>query len=198
MATPLSATARIVLPVVSGGKTHTYRAYVRNLQLVAGVWTVNSRAVDANDMSFPAAAQGMWDALSYVFATGTANPVARLEELDGVTWVIRDTFATAGAHQSGSVVLASAAILSLRDQTFLPVKVEVLDTVLTGLQNYESPPSGTSAEAMIVKQYTADFTVTAAPFQWQVGRSNQFLADSPFVSFVVAPNRHLRLIHGLV
>ena len=197
MAQELLATARIVFPIETSSNIHKIVAYVRGLTPVGGSWNVNTRTLDENDLPWDDAAQGFWDAYSYLLATAVVAPTAQLEEIDNGVWIPLANAALTGGNDSGDIVQASQLTATFRDTAFKKMKVVFLEGSFV-------PPFASSIVTAFgggvtngLKQWTSSHTVTNPPYTWQVSRGNRYLATSPFVRGVATYNRRLRRDRGL-
>lgn len=199
MSTPLSASGRIVVPYTADGLTHRCVAYVRNPQLVGGVYQINSRTTDANDTTFAHAADGMIETMSYLFATTVAFSAAILELLSGIVWTPVATHTFGGTdHTSGTtIVSAIQQTLTLRDVNFKKVRVITMEGRFSGLAKSISTGAFGDARDTYIKQFTPLNTVPYAPYLWQVGRGDQYIQSSGLVSYIQAFNRKIRRARGL-
>lgn len=197
MATPLAATARIVLPITNMGVETRPSVYVRNLQHVGSDWMINSRPFDNNDLDWEDCAQSLWDTVSRLQDDATAPPVAELQELVDGMWIIRATLATTGNNGGGTTRPGMASVLTLRDVEFLPVRIMFLDINQFDLVKFTSLGGASGVYATVGAEFTSSAITDPAPYDFVVGRGNHFLADSPWVSFITSTNRNLRRRHGL-
>ncbi len=192
------ATGRIQLPYTQSGITHLLHAWVRNITTIGGgAHNINTRATDSNDLDWNDAAEGLWASVSYLLTADAVPGTAVLQKFTDHIWEILDSHTFSTTNGSGAVSLASEFTLNLRDDTFLPFKVIVLDTTQTPPHAITSPLAGTAAEDNFIKQWTLDATVTNAPAGWQVSRNNRYIADNPFVRATSTFNRHLSKRRGL-
>src|SRR5690242_10601737 len=128
MPAPKSATGRIVVPVSFSGHLSHFHAYVRNIQAGGTDYRINSRATDANDLEWQDAAEGLYESLSYLWASGISAGSMSLEKKVGTMWVPLSFVAPSADHVSGSGHPASQVTMTLRDKLFYKVKVVVLNT----------------------------------------------------------------------
>lgn len=194
---PLVATARMQMPLIISSISHVFSVYVRGLTPVSTSWNINTRTLDANDLDWKAAAQGWWDAFSYMLDDAVGAPTIKLEELQSGVWVQLDDVAVTGGNGSGTTNPASQFTFTLRDKEFKPDKVVWLDAVCTPPGRANAITDWTTNISNALKQYTSAHTVTNPPFSWQASRANQFLHDAPVVGMVATFNRKLRRRRGL-
>jgi len=199
MATTLAALGRITISYqVDTVFTHKLRVYVRNPQLVGAIWTINSRATDANDTYWGDAAEGLQETLTYLLSAAAIFGASLLETRSGSVWQPRDTHGFARMHHgAGTLQPASQFTLTLRDTLFRKVKVVVLDGTYPGLAKSTDPAAGPASSDGFNAQFMAGATVSVPPYTWMVGRGNTYLAVSPVVSWVAATNRKMRRARGL-
>lgn len=197
MATPLIPTARIRFPTVEGGLTHVSHFYVRNATAVGSTWNINTRATDANDLDWVNAAQGLADALSYAYGTARTAGAVSLEQLSGGVWVPLAFTTVTLTNKVGGGLDAEQITMTFRDKTNKKVKVIILEGNQAPPQHLVDPAAGDANFDNLIKQFMSTFTVTNAPYNWLVGRNNQYLATSPFVAATVTLNRKVRRARGL-
>lgn len=198
MSQPLLATGRLVMKITTSSLLHTLHAYVRNVQAVGGSWNVNSRTTDANDVVWSTAAQGWWDAISYMLTTGQAAPSIELQQLvSGVWQVLASMTPTGGNLGAGGPVLGAQFTSVFRDTAYKPVKQIVFEG------RWQPPFHNTSIAAFgsyitsYLTQFTSSATVTHPPYEWLASRGNRFLATTPFVGGTATFNRKVRRARGL-
>jgi hypothetical protein len=81
---------------------------------------------------------------------------------------------------------------------FHKVKIVAMEPVYGAPVHYPSFGSmPNDVSKAFVKQFTPSHTVTNAPYDWVVGRGDQYLNASPFVGFTTALNRKTRRRRGL-
>ena len=197
MSQPLVATGRLKVQITVNSLIHTLHAYVRNIQTAGSSFNINSRATDSNDLDWKDAAEGWFESLTYAAPAGITASDITLEQLVSLVWTPLATFTPTVSNESGTALPAGQITLVLRDKLFKKVKVLFLEGNQGAPQHWNSPTGGNAAMQNFTKQWLSTFTVTHAPYNWQVGRSNQFLAASPFVGYTVALNRKLRRRRGL-
>lgn len=197
MSQPLLATGRIILPYTHVGFTHHLHAYVRNPQLVGAVWQINSRATDANDTPWTNAATALALSFSYLLQLTDVFGTVLFQTLVSAVWITQATTTVANVNGSGTGQAAAEGTLMLRDKLFKKVKVVVMEpNVVPPLKANTYNPAGVDPGNLFIRQWTPDFTIAVAPWNWQVGRGNQFLAQAPFVSEVFTLNRKMRRARG--
>lgn len=192
MSTPLAATARVAFHYRVNTIEHTYHAYVRNLQLVAGEYMINSRTLDENDLPWAVASVGSALAISKLIGDTTVGGITELQRLDGVQWV---TIATHTPDAMGSpgvaAVNSSQVTLTLRTKNNHKLRVTVMETREGVPQKILNPTAGDAAFDNFIKEFTSSYTAPQSPYVWQVGRDDQFLATDPFIRASVYLNRKL-------
>lgn len=199
MATTLSATGRITMNVTVTGFLHKLRVYARNPQAVGGSFNINSRALDNNDIVWTDALNDLCTCTSWILGTGHTMGDGVLEHYSGGVWSV---YATATPvytnHASAVPSLGWQATYVLRDLLFRKVKVELIEGAAGTLTHYASLAAmGASNTANFAKEFTASKTLTNAPYNWMVGRGNQYLNTAPFVGFTFTTNRRVRRRRGL-
>jgi hypothetical protein len=121
-----------------------------------------------------------------------------LEQKSGTQWLPVRAWTVAAPGGIGTPKLGSQVTLTLRDLTFRPVKVVVLDTNQTPPYHYIGMTDGDAN----LDSFVGNFADRGAgyetdPFYWMVGRNNQYLSLSPFVSVSADINRKTKKAHGL-
>jgi hypothetical protein len=199
MTTPLAATGRIYVPYTIDGLAHHLFAYVRNPQLVGGVYQINSRTTDANDTTFAHAADGLIEAMTYLHSTSVAYGDAVLQLLVSGVWnpVASHTFAGTSHLTGTGYIQGLQSTLTLRDVDFNKVRVIVMEANFGGASKSVTTSFYGDARDTFIKQWTSVYTLTYAPYLWQVGRGNHYLQTSPLVSYIQAFNRKLRRARGI-
>ncbi len=197
MSTPLSALGRIVQPYTIDGLTHLVHAYVRNPQVSAGQWKINTRSTDANDLNWEDAADALAESLSYLMALATTPGTAELQTYASGIWTVRSTHSVALTHKAGTYIKSSQATMVLRDINFKKVKVVLIEGIPQPPSHFTTAATGFTDFDNYMKQWLSNFTVTNAPYSWQVGRGNQYLNTSGFVGFTTSLNRKIRRARGL-
>lgn len=196
MPQPFNATAKIRWGYVIDGQSHRVSAYVKGLTLQGSQWFINSRTTDANDQLWTDAAEGLAAAYAHVLGTTTVGSVARLFQLINGVWVQRDASSPAMTPSGNSYVKASEICMTLQTTTFDKVKVFVLEGEESPQLKISSPTGGGTQMDLFCAEYTSSHVHAHAPYVWQVGRDNQYLAVNPFVSATVTLNRKLRRARG--
>lgn len=198
MATALSATGRITLSYTITGKTHKAHFYVRGLTAVGSTWNINSRTLDANDIDWTSACDKLVEALSNWMASGQTWNDAVLEQLSGLVWLPRATHTPSFTnHGSSTAALGWGCSLVLRDINFKKIKVLILEGNQGTLSHQSAYANLAGGNLAAVKEFTANKTLNPAPYDWMVGRGNQYINTTPFVGTTVSPNRKLRRARGL-
>lgn len=199
MTTALSATGRITIPITVIGFTHKLRVYCRNPTVAGATFNINSRATDSNDTDWEAAAHDLQQTVSYLYQAGTTYGDAILEHYSGGVWsVLATKTESITDHGSGTNSIGNQITMVLRDLLFHKVKVVILEGFSATLFHYSSYPSiGAGAVQNFVKEFTSNKTLTNAPYNWMVGRGNQYLNTSPFVGLTGTSNRRVRRRRGL-
>lgn len=197
MATPLSATGRITIPITTQSGLHKVRHYVRGLAQTGGVWKVNTRTLDENDLDWEDAAEAMAHSISFLFATAASVGDAVLEKLEGIVWQPKAFHTVVIDQKGGSTAPASQATIVLRDVQFKKVKVVLLEINSGTLYHTNSYAALSGSFLNVIAEYTSDHVGTNAPYVWMVGRGNAYLNTAPFVGVTVAPNHKARRALGL-
>lgn len=196
MATSLLASGRIMIPYTVSGKTHKVHCYVRGLTAVGGTFNINSRALDANDLVWTDVAQRLWVDFAAFLPSGSAGGTAQLQKLVGNLWQIQAAVALTGGAAAGTLVPGSQITITLRDRNFKHVKfvlVDVNEVVPQKLANQTA--GGTTFDGFLSAMCVGTSNVND-PFNWLVGRGNQYLADAAFVSTTVDINRRAKRARG--
>lgn len=197
MATPLSATGRIVLPYTVDGQVHQWHAYVRNPTVTGSTYNINTRTTDSNDLDWLAAADGMAATLSKFVSSATAFGSALLQLRSGSVFnTVAAKTVTNGSAVSGYNKASQLSIV-MRDTLFRKVKVILLEGIFSPPFHAPGYPTGDTGVDGLVKEFTSAHTVTAAPYIWLVGRGNGYLNTSPVLGVTIALNRKVRRNRGL-
>jgi len=197
MSTVLLATGRIVVPYTINGLLHKHHAYVRNPQFVGGAWTINSRTTDSNDTLWTAALEGLITGFNGVFPSDVTVGLCLFQTLEGPVWVTQDS-ATQSITPTGTAhVPASQITITVKDKSFKNVKIVLMECIETPPFKISAATGGDSAFDALTSRYIGHNASHAWPYDWQVGRGNQYFMASPFVSAVVTYNRKLRRARGL-
>lgn len=197
MSTTLSATGRITIPYSYSGINHKARFYCRGIQAVGGSFNINSRTLDANDIVWTDAAQAAAQCVNNYLGIVANIGQAVLEKLIGGLWQAQAYFTVTPIGTTGGQQATSQLTIVLRDRLAHPVKVVFLEGKQVPPQHWATPFGG-DADLDNVVHYLVDTTLSAnSPFAWMVGRSNQYLNDTPFVGATVSLNRKLRRRRGL-
>lgn len=199
MSTGLLATGRITIPYTVSSLTHKFRVYVRGLTATGGTFNINSRATDANDTVWTDAAHDLAQSFSWLMPTGWSMADAILEKLVGGIWLVQATATlTITDHASGSAGLGWQDTFVARDINFKKVKFVILDlNQSTLLHTVNLAGLGGSGAASFSKEFTSSKTLTNAPYNWVVGRGNQYLNTASFVGYTRTTNRRIRRRRGL-
>lgn len=199
MAVPLSATGRITIPITFSNYTHKMRVYCRNPQVVGATYNINTRATDANDEAWTDAVNGLVEATSYLYANTATFGDASLEIRSGTVWTLAANFTPSGAtHFTGTNYVGWQFTWVLRDVNLKKVKLVQLEGNYNALMHVASYSGfGAGTWLSFVKEFTSNKTLTHAPWNWMVGRGNQYLHASSFVGLTVTPNRRTRRRRGL-
>lgn len=198
MAAPKVATGRIILPVDFSGHLSHFHAYVRNIQTGGSTYKINSRATDSNDLNWEDAAEAFYNSMTYIWAAGFTPGDLSLQQLTGGIWVPISFYTPVASNASGAGQPATQVTMTLRDKLFYKVKVVALNTNQAPPQHWVSATGGNAAMDNWAKQWLSTYTVTHAPYNWQVGVSNQYLNTSPFVAITVTLNRKQRKLWGFL
>ncbi len=196
MSQPLIATGRLLWTYTYSGITHKLIAYVRNVQAVGGSWNINSRTTDANDLLWTLAAEALEQSVSYLLANSVAGGDVLLQTLAAGVWNTLATYSPVTSHAVGTTVPVAQSTMVLRDTNFKKVKVVVMEPNQAAPQHWVSPLGGDANMDNFTKQWMSTFTVSNAPYNWQVGRGNQYLSTSPFIGITVTLNKKLRRARG--
>lgn len=198
MAQDLIATGRIVQPYTVDGQPHRFVAYVRNIQFSGGNYFINSRTLDDNDTDWEDAAEGLFQALSYLMSgTLTSNADAGLEEKVDEQWNPLAFYTPVTSNAAGSYKVATQSTVVLRDTAFKKMKIIQMETTEAAPQHFTQIAGGDTAYDNYIKQWTSGATVPTPPFSWQVSRGNRYINTAPFVGATVALNRKIRRARGL-
>lgn len=197
MTNPMAATGRIRVHYTISGLTHTVSVFCRNVQNQSGSYFINSRTLDENDVPWIYAADRLVNSLQAIMPAGVTYSVAELQEYDGLIWTTTDTHALTPAEAFGTSVPAGQLTLTFRDKTNYHVKLVVMETQEAPGAKVISPTGGDSDLDALVAAWTSTVGNANDPFAWAVGRSNQYLAASPFISATVSLNRKLRRARGM-
>lgn len=199
MAQPDLATCRIVQKYTIDGLTHKLQVYARNLQLVGGVYKINSRTVDANDTPWVDAANGLFEAISYNLPVAATHSAAELWEKVSNAWILRGTFTTTSIdHKAGGNAPGWQTTAYLRDANFRRLAVVMFEGQMATLAHY-TDLSGMPAGAWknMLLQFTSGYTVAAAPYIWMVSKGNAYINTSGFIGATAGTNRKVRRARGL-
>lgn len=199
MAQEQTVTGRIVIKYTVSGLQHRLVANVRNLQSVGATWVINSRTTDSNDMGWTDAANGLFEATSYLIATPATFADAELWRKVGNAWILTATHTGVFTdHQNGTLVTGSQHTMTLRDAQFHFLKVVIMESASDQLPHkYISVASMPTGVANFAKQWTPSATIAVPPYVWQVSDSQQYINPAGFVSLVKTFNRKLRRTRGL-
>jgi hypothetical protein len=198
MAAPFNATGKIVIPYTLSGQTHKIEAYVRNIQAVGGTFNINTRTADDNDLAWEDAAAGLAGSLSCALGTTTTVGAAELRKKVGETWPVIATTTVTLPNTSASGVFYGQFTMTLRDKLFYPVKVIVLEGNFTAPFTSRDYTAFGGSVTLFAKQWTPAWTQVNAPYNWQVGRSDQFLnATGTFIKGTACLNRKIRRARGV-
>lgn len=196
MSTPLLATGRMKIPYTATGQNHVMHCYVRGLTLVGSDWMINSRTLDANDTLWTDALERMAVAFEQITSSAVDGGIAELQKLEDGVWITVDTQPFTLADQIGTMVAASQYTLTLRDRNNKHVKVVVMEhTVGTPTHSIAITGPGTQG-GLFNAMFGASAANAADPYNWLVGRGNQFLATNPFIAATTTFNRKLRRARG--
>jgi hypothetical protein len=197
MSTALLATGRITQPYTIGGVTHKARAYVRGLTLGGGIWRVNSRTLDENDIVWSDAANQFANNIGNLCDASTVFGAALLEQIVDGVWVTQDVFTVTVTTKTGTYKPATQVTMVLRDINFKKVKVVVMEGTEAAPQHINGPTDGGTQMDLFTHEFGSTHTNANASYVWMVGRGNQYLATSPFVGLTVTLNRKIRRRRGL-
>jgi hypothetical protein len=198
MAQPLIATFRMVITPLVHSFSHKIRVYVDSTDIVAPFQLINR---DSTTVSFQLAVQGFWDAIrrGYLAATTGAATTAVLEQRIGTAWIPVEFATLTGNGQSTETgtEYGQQTTITLRDATFKKVKVVMLETP-EPFNNRGTSVANTNSAGGVAQEFTAAHTVTNPPFDYVVGRSAQYLANTgTFVAWVSSSNRKVRRARGI-
>ncbi len=197
MTTPLSATGRLTAQYVISGKTHKWHAYCRNIQAVGGSFNINSRTLDANDLVWTAVADRLGAVLNNMLPVGATYASFLLEKFISPVWVVQDVRTVTCTPSSTVAALATQNTIVFRDTQLHKVKVVLLETIEVAPQHFVTPTGGDSAFDSFIGFFLSTASVPEDPYNWMVGRSNQYLNTQPFVGATVTLNRKMRRVRGL-
>ena len=199
MSQPLLATGRIVFLYTVQGIQHHSVAYIRGLAQVGSVWQHNSRALDANDQVWTDSVNGFFESMSYLYSSAWTAGAALLQQLSGTVWNPMDTASFTGTNHSASTGWASGlqSTLTLRDTAFKKMRMIAMEANYHGANKSTATNYFGDARDSFIKQWTASYTVTNAPYIWQVSRGNRYMATTPLISYVQAYNRKIRRARGI-
>jgi hypothetical protein len=197
MSTNLVATARIVVPYTVSGRLHKARAYCKGATLVGADWYINSRTTDANDQLWSDAAEQFGYVVGLMLPSSVSYGALYLETLQSAVWVAvafhTDTL-TPGAD---ALVPYSQVTVTLRTTDNKKVRIEVLDTNQPLFQQSKLITAGNAGMDAALLELTPGHVSAHAPYVWQVGRNNQYLNTTPFVSVSSWHNRKLAAAQGV-
>lgn len=196
MPAPVNRTGRIELQYVVDGLPHSMFVNVRNIQVGGTSFRINTRATDSNDLNWEDAADGLAESVSYLMGSAAVAGNAVLEELSGVTWVPKSVHATSLTHKTGSYGPAAQWTQTMRDKLFYIVKVQLMEPAVGVPFRTVGLYGTTSGWRSCQIQFTKDFTVTNAPWNWMVGLSDQYLLDDPIIAATATLNRKERKRRG--
>lgn len=194
MSTILTASWRISVPYTVTGQNHKVHAYARIAT------TTPSFALRHRDLSTNLDWEDCADQFVRYFADGFLSSAATfgtvlLEQLSGGLWLPQATHAVSST-QTGTTVPASQVTCVLRDTAFKKIRLVALDTKYQPPLKWANMPTATVIDDNLV-EWTSDYTDTASPFLWQVGRSNNFLQADPVAGISVDLNDKLRRARGI-
>lgn len=199
MSQPLVATGRIVFLYTVQGIQHHSIAYVRGLTQVGSVWQHNSRTLDANDQIWTDSVNGFFEGMSYLYSAAWSADVALLQNYASGVWNPLATATFSGTNHSTGSGWASGlqSTLTLRDSAFKKMRVIAMEGNFPGAYKSTSTNYFGDARDNFIKQWTSSYTVTYAPYIWQVSRGNRYTAAVSLVSYVQAYNRKIRRRRGI-
>lgn len=192
-----TATARIRIPYTTSPLIHHANVYIRGLAKVGADWMHNSRTLDENDQLWTDSAQGYADALSYLLDDTTTFGVAELQRIEGIVWTTKDTVALTNTHGGGTQTFGQQLTLSLRDPTNYHVKVCIMEPNESGPFVLKNPTGGDANMDSFIAEFLSTHAGTHSPWIWMVGRMNEYLTQSPFISLAIHGNRKLERARGL-
>lgn len=197
MSSPLVATARIDLQYTVSTLPHHFRAYVKDLTVAGSSWTVAQRPSLGAAIDWADAAQGIWDTIRALMPVGSTADSATLQSRSGTIWTPLASYSPTGAVSANTYSPAQQMTLTLRDTGFKKVRVIFLEQTFAIPIHYPSY-GGLSGDVLtFAKQFTTNRTVTNAPFEWQVSRSEDYLADFSFVALTTDLNDKVRRARNL-
>jgi hypothetical protein len=198
MTTPLIASWRIEMQYLITGQSHRVRVYVRDVLPADGSFTITERD-SSTTLNWVTAGGSLQDILAGLLPAGTSFGSLLLQQHVGILWQPVSAATHVGIAGSGTVRSATEITLYMRDSTFKPVKVSILDTNQTAPEHWNGLPTvGQNAvEHGQFIEWTELHTLANAPWMWQVGRSNNYLAVGPIVGITTSLNRKSRRREGL-
>lgn len=198
MAQTLLATGRITLPITVDGLLHKLRVYVKNPTASGGSYNINSRTSDLNDQLWTTAAEDLASSISYgQGVTAVSVGDAYLESRSGLIWTTL-AFHTCGLNNAlGTYAPGTQQTMVFRDTAGYKVKIIALEGNLNAPYHNGSYSSLTSTQLALIKQFTAAYTLTNAPYLWMVSRGNRYLNSASYVGLTIALNRKVRRRRGL-
>lgn len=197
MAATFAATHFIDIPYTVATITHHYRAFVRNAQLVGGSWYHNSRTLDENDLLVSDSMDRIAALMSKIYDSATVWGTAQLFEKTGLTWVPVYAHAITETGEAASHVNTVQVTATFRDRLFYHVKVVFMEPNIYAPDKTLLPTGFSTEMDNCMPYFAATVSDPNDPYNWLVGRSNQFLATSPFISMVATINRKIRRARGL-
>jgi len=200
MATPLVASYRIQFPYRSQGRPHSIRTYCRIATLEGVHPLIQVRTGDVG-IDWTDAADQFFTRLANVLPAGSTFGTALLQQLVGIVWNPVDSTGAPGSTFSGTAYPATELTAVLRDSTFKKIRVNVLD--INAPAPFHSPsevgvPTTVGHFLDTYNPSASDFDATLDAYNWQVGRSNNFLASNPFAGVTIDLNDRMRRDAGLV
>lgn len=196
MAAPFNAASRIVFIYSVSGLYHLAHYYCRNAQDVGGTWKINSRALDENDITFHEAVDSLALGFEQIGSSTTGVGAAKLQKLEGANWIDKDVYTPAFTPNAATFNTASQFTLTLRDKGNYHVKVVVMEGRYGPGPALGYPTAGDVNMDAFIGYFTTSGSPGVYPFDWLVGRSNQYLATSPFIRGNISLNRKLRRARG--
>jgi hypothetical protein len=198
MSTPLTAIFRIVLTYPVASLSHKVRIFC-NSPDTAQPYHVIQR--DTTQITFPAAAQGLWDAVRRAYPSSVlgSSVQAEFQTLNGVSWntVETTTVASNGLATGAGTIYGEQTTINLKDTLFRPVRVLLMETN-DPFNNRVTFPTNVNAGQGTALEFTSGFTVTNPPFKWAMGRGTAYLAASgTLTSVVFSSNRKVRRARGI-
>jgi hypothetical protein len=185
-----------MMPYTIDGVDHRMHEFTGNATIGGATYSLPNRG--GGTLNWEDAANHYASVVSYLLATATTPGTAELQELVSGSWLTRSTHAVTFPNSASSYVKASQVTMVMKDTANNLMKTVILEgapDVPRHWNSYAALPAGPFQN--FAKDFTENFVVSSAPYNWLKSGQGLFARVSPVVGLTTTFNRRMRRKRGL-